>query len=42
VASIEASSPALASGFTFRVYAWHPDAGYGVLSGTYSSGGGAS
>jgi len=39
VASIEASSPSLATGFTFRVYVWHPDAGYGVLSGTYSSGG---
>jgi hypothetical protein len=41
LASVEASSPSLASGFTFRVYAWHADAGYGVLSGTYSSGGGA-
>lgn len=40
--SIQASSPALASGFTFRVYAWHPDAGYGVLSSSYSSSGGAS
>lgn len=40
--SIQASSPTLAAGFTFRVYAWHPDAGYGVLSRSYSSGGGAS
>ena len=38
IAAIEASSPSLASGFSFRVFAWHPDAGYGVLSGTYSSG----
>ncbi len=39
VATIEASAPSLASGFSFRVFAWHPDAGYGVLSGTYSAGG---
>jgi hypothetical protein len=35
---IEASSPTLAGGFTFRVYAWYSEAGYGVLAGPYNSG----
>jgi hypothetical protein len=42
MASINASSPSLASGFTFRVFVWHADAGYGVLSGKYSSSEGGS
>ena len=36
VESIQASSPALATGFTYRVYVWHADAGYGVLSSPYT------
>jgi len=36
VESIQASSPALATGFTYRVYVWHADAGYGVLSSAYT------
>jgi hypothetical protein len=36
---IEASVPALAGGFTFRVFVWNAAAGYGVLSGPYASGG---
>jgi len=40
VESIQSSSPALASGFTYRVYVWHADAGYGVLSVPYISSGG--
>ncbi len=38
VQQIQASGPALAGGFTFRVFAWNAAAGYGVLSGTYSEG----
>lgn len=38
VQSIAASAPGLTGGFTFRVFAWHAAAGYGVLSGSYSSG----
>ena len=38
VQSIAASSPSLTGGFTFRVFAWHATAGYGVLSGSYPSG----
>jgi len=36
VESIQTSSPALATGFTYRVYVWHADAGYGVLSAAYT------
>ncbi len=39
VQQIQASGPALAGGFTFRVFAWNAEAGYGVLSGTYTEGG---
>jgi hypothetical protein len=35
--TIEASAPP-AGGFTFRVFAWNPGAGYGVLSAPYPSG----
>jgi hypothetical protein len=38
VQDLAASSPALLGGFTFRVFAWNPAAGYGVLSGSYPSG----
>ncbi len=38
VQGLAASSPALSGGFTFRVFAWNAAAGYGVLSGSYSSG----
>jgi hypothetical protein len=38
VAVIASSSPTLAVGFSFRVFAWDERAGYGVLSGTYQSG----
>jgi len=38
VQAIEASVPSLAGGFTFRVFAWNAAAGYGVLSGSYTSG----
>jgi len=37
VDSIKASSAALASGFTFRVYVWNAQAGYGVLAGPWAS-----
>jgi hypothetical protein len=39
VAAVTGSSPALAGGFTFRVFSWNPQAGYGVLGGPWSSGG---
>ncbi len=39
VATVSGSSPALAGGFTFRVFSWDPQAGYGVLAGPWSSGG---
>jgi hypothetical protein len=39
VASIVSSSPALAGGFTFRVFSWDQQAGYGVLAGPWASGG---
>ncbi len=39
VAAVTGSSPALAGGFTFRVYSWDPQAGYGVLAGPWSAGG---
>ena len=39
VATVKASSPALAGGFTFRVYTWDGQAGYGVLAGPWNSGG---
>jgi hypothetical protein len=35
---IQASGPALAGGFTFRVFVWNAAAGYGVLSGPYTAG----
>ncbi|MGO9309282.1 MAG: hypothetical protein ACLQDL_09705 [Spirochaetia bacterium] len=38
VQQIQASGPALAGGFTFRVFVWNAAAGYGVLSGPYSTG----
>jgi hypothetical protein len=38
VATIAALSPALAAGFSFRVFSWDERAGYGVLSETYQSG----
>jgi hypothetical protein len=37
--AIASSVPALAGGFTFRVFAWNGSAGYGVLSGSYTAGG---
>ena len=37
VASIAASSPSLVSGFTFRVYVWNAQAGYGLLAGPWPS-----
>jgi hypothetical protein len=37
VQSIADASPALADAFTFRVFAWDEQAGYGVLSGPYTS-----
>jgi len=37
VASIAGSSPALTTGFQFRVFVWDANAGYGVLSGPYPS-----
>jgi hypothetical protein len=39
VESVRATSPALAGGFTFRVFSWDPSGGYGVLTGPYNSGG---
>jgi hypothetical protein len=38
VATIAALSPALAGGFSFRVFSWDEKAGYGVLSETYQAG----
>jgi hypothetical protein len=35
--AVTASSPALAGGFTFRVFSWVASGGYGVLAGPYSS-----
>ncbi len=37
-ATITGSSPGLAPGFTFRVFAWDERGGYGVLSPSYSVG----
>jgi hypothetical protein len=37
VSSIISGTPALAGGFQFRVFSWDEPAGYGVLSGPYSS-----
>jgi hypothetical protein len=37
VQSIAGASPALADSFTFRIFAWNEKAGYGVLSGPYTS-----
>jgi len=37
LASIEASSPALAAGFAFRIFVWNAAAGYGVLAGPWTS-----
>jgi hypothetical protein len=36
VQAVTSSSPALAGGFTFRVYAWNEQDGFGVLCGPYS------
>jgi hypothetical protein len=36
--AIAATSPALAAGFTFRVYAWDEKGAYGLLVGPYPSG----
>jgi hypothetical protein len=36
--TVEAALPALAGGYTFRVFAWNAAAGYGVLSGSYKQG----
>jgi hypothetical protein len=33
------SASVLPEGSTYRVFAWHADAGYGVLSGSYKTGG---
>jgi hypothetical protein len=38
VSAAAATSPALAGGFTFRVFAWDEQGGYGVLSRPYQSG----
>jgi hypothetical protein len=38
VATIAALSPALAGGFSFRVFSWDERAGYGVLSETFPAG----
>ena len=38
VQALAASSPSLTGGFSFRVFAWHAAAGYGVLSGSYPAG----
>jgi hypothetical protein len=35
--AVKASSPALAGGFTFRVFAWSATGGYGVVSGPYTA-----
>jgi hypothetical protein len=35
--AVQASSPGLADGFTFRVFVWSAAGGYGVLSGPYAS-----
>jgi len=37
VQSIAGAGPALADAFTFKVFAWDEQAGYGVLSGPYTS-----
>jgi hypothetical protein len=36
--TIETALPALAGGYTFRVFSWNAAAGYGVLSGSYKQG----
>jgi hypothetical protein len=36
--AVVSASPALAAGFTYRVFAWDEKAGYGVLAGPYASG----
>lgn len=38
IRAVLSASPALTAGFTYRVFAWDEKAGYGVLSGPYSSG----
>ena len=38
IRSILSASPALAVGFSYRVFAWDEKAGYGVLSGPFVSG----
>ena len=38
IKDILGSSPALTVGFSYRVFAWDEKAGYGVLSGPFSSG----
>jgi hypothetical protein len=38
IRSILSASPALAVGFSYRVFAWDEKAGYGVLSGPFASG----
>jgi hypothetical protein len=37
-AAVASTSPALAGGFTFRVYSWDEKAAYGVLSEAYQTG----
>ncbi len=39
VAAVRSSSPSLAGGFSFRVYSWDPQGGYGVLAGPWPAGG---
>ena len=38
VQTVTAALPALAGGFTYRIFAWDEKAGYGVVSGPYSTG----
>jgi hypothetical protein len=38
IRSVLSASPALAVGFSYRVFAWDDKAGYGVLSGPFASG----
>ncbi len=38
IQSLQAAAPALANGFTFRVFSWNAKAGYGVLSAPSTAG----
>jgi hypothetical protein len=38
IATVTGSSPGLAGGFTFRVFTWDPQAGYGLLAGPWKAG----